>query len=742
MKQSPFDRLSYLFEFDIVEQLPNSEEQVLVSRKLKIPKIQFRFGVICLGGVKDSERKNMDAKFEQSLNGCMRNTKMRSIPVDPSEPVNFNDIVELSDFYESTNTEISKVAKKCKDKNDQCKIEKSDEPNEIKFDLSPIDEGQAETIGLGFVTSVKDCVLFYRLLSRNSQSQHLLLQLKNGRLVLSLHQSGSSTVLEPARQEYYSDNSLHHVYIHITPQQIKLTLDQKLLDKLDINLDPSPADSVEFYLAGVPQKLRTFGEESLNNFDGCFTQIIYNEKQLDLDQAQLTNNPIFKSYRVAQCYKVASALFDESDFNNKAQMTAFNKYAKAVKKIHLSDRNLAISSSLKNSEECVLSRNFDNTQLKPVGLRFGLSKQSRLEVHDSFPIKISTFISFKFRTLQFEGLMFYASDAQFSDFLAVWMQDGRVNYAFDCGSGFVHIKTDRSYNDGRYHTVTVKRDRQKGFLIISDRTNTSVVESVEDEALAGSSSLSVVEPYYFGSIPDTDRLQLPAAQSDLISTEPFIGCMTDFNIAHKSLKNRWQEVDLMNCSNNHESGLFFKGQSLTSHSMLENYLSVKNAYEISFEIKSRTKNGVLLYVGGKEIEAMRDYVLLELVDGELVYSVRIGGVESLVKLAPEGGRNEVCNSNWIRVKITKEERSLISLEVRGIEKKVKLRQDSKTSSSLMNVYLGALPTRAMYAEITQTNEPFVGCIRDFVVKKDNGYANKALLQMSLEPGLLKYCPLK
>ena len=186
---------------------------------------------------------------------------------------------------------------------------------------------------------------------------------------------------------------------------------------------------------------------------------------------------------------------------------------------------------LGNEEECALSKQYDTSQMRAVGLRFGLSRTSRLEVQDSFPIAITTFVSFKFRTLQPDGVMFYASGGSDSaDFISVWLQDGYVNYAFDCGSGFMHLRSRRIYNDGRYHTVTLKRDRQAGAMIVSDRTNSTVLEKLESVAQGDASSLTVAEPYYFGGIPDSDRSQLPAAQTDLINFDPFIGCMSDFNI--------------------------------------------------------------------------------------------------------------------------------------------------------------------------------------------------------------------
>ena len=71
-------------------------------------------------------------------------------------------------------------------------------------------------------------------------------------------------------------------------------------------------------------------------------------------------------------------------------------------------------------------------------------------------------------------------------------------------------------------------------------------------------------------------------------------------------------------------------------------------------------------------------------------------------------------------------------------------QEIVVGKDLASLYLGALPVRSAYAEISQTNEPFIGCIRDLSIRKNSGVSanNKALMDMNLENGVLNYCPLK
>jgi hypothetical protein len=221
---------------------------------------------------------------------------------------------------------------------------------------------------------------------------------------------------------------------------------------------------------------------------------------------------------------------------------------------------------------------------------------------------------------------------------------------------------------------------------------------------------------------------------------------------YKALKqNLLTKIELMNCSNNHESGLFFTGHSLTSYSSLVDLVALDDAFEITFEFKSRTKNGVVMYLGNKNtIEINKNYALLELVNGDLIFKINTDGSENSIRYKTEKVQNELCNSSWVRVKLKKDNyNSFISMELKGIELTTSIFEDQINASlrsklSMSNwLFVGALPSRSSYAEITQTNEPYTGCIRDLTIKKNGEFTiNKALLEMNLEPGVLNYCPLK
>jgi len=276
-----------------------------------------------------------------------------------------------------------------------------------------------------------------------------------------------------------------------------------------------------------------------------------------------------------------------------------------------------------------------------------------------------------------------------------------------------------------------------------DRRNETIVESLKGVSPGLSSSLTVVEPFYFGGIPQDNKVRLPLTQASLIITEPFIGCMSDFFIAHTPIRNRLQKHDIMNCANNHESGTFFTGTTLAAYTSLPKFISLAEAFEISFEFKSRTRNGLVLYIGDKEVSG-KDFALLELVEGELRYKLNIGGVENKVKFTPKV-INELCASNWVRIKLRKETNGHVSLQLQDTDVSSSFKEDIELVHSGLNsdIYFGALPVRSKYSDVTETNEPFVGCMREVsVMKAKNDYRSNILLSMKLEEGVLNYCPLK
>lgn len=159
-----------------------------------------------------------------------------------------------------------------------------------------------------------------------------------------------------------------------------------------------------------------------------------------------------------------------------------------------------------------------------------------------------------------------------------------------------------------------------------------------------------------------------------------------------------EKVDLMSCANNHESGVFFTGLTPTTFaSLVDGGVSLAEPFDVSFEMKSRTKNGVVAYVSSRGDGDSTNYALLELVNGELVYKIVVDDQETVVRFVPDESRAQLCNSSWIRLRVRRDERGIIGLELRGLESTGLVSHDlmplveKLTSHSVL--YLGALPSK-------------------------------------------------
>jgi len=70
----------------------------------------------------------------------------------------------------------------------------------------------------------------------------------------------------------------------------------------------------------------------------------------------------------------------------------------------------------------------------------------------------------------------------------------QVNYDFNCGSGSSMIMSERTFNDGQWHSVVFSRQHTNGILIIDK-------EIVGQGSSKGSTkTMNIISPYYIGGI--------------------------------------------------------------------------------------------------------------------------------------------------------------------------------------------------------------------------------------------------
>ena len=85
-----------------------------------------------------------------------------------------------------------------------------------------------------------------------------------------------------------------------------------------------------------------------------------------------------------------------------------------------------------------------------LGLRFGNKRDTFLEFKKRFKkgFKKRSDFGVEFKTTESEGIIFYIADEKNSDFIALFVKNGKLIYGFNCGSGPIYIESPQSINDG------------------------------------------------------------------------------------------------------------------------------------------------------------------------------------------------------------------------------------------------------------------------------------------------------
>ena len=142
------------------------------------------------------------------------------------------------------------------------------------------------------------------------------------------------------------------------------------------------------------------------------------------------------------------------------------------------------------------------------GLRFGNKRETYLEFNKRLRLKKRSDFGIEFKTSASEGIIFYIADEKNSDFIALFVKEGKLIYGFNCGSGPVYIQSSIMVNDGRWHFTEFSRQAQNGKLYIDGNLMN------ENSAFGPATNIEVVDTFYLGGLPQ-DVLDMPIVVRNL-----------------------------------------------------------------------------------------------------------------------------------------------------------------------------------------------------------------------------------
>ncbi|XP_017049914.1 pikachurin isoform X2 [Drosophila ficusphila] len=125
---------------------------------------------------------------------------------------------------------------------------------------------------------------------------------------------------------------------------------------------------------------------------------------------------------------------------------------------------------------------------------------------------------------QADGLILYSGPEHRGDFIALYLNDGFVEFAFDLGSGPALVRSEHSLSLGQWHTIKISRTARLAVLKVDQHQEVMTISS------NGFWHLSLDQNLFVGGVNHVDRLPL-----DLKYKPFFVGCIQKIDINGHSL---------------------------------------------------------------------------------------------------------------------------------------------------------------------------------------------------------------
>ncbi|XP_033329969.2 laminin subunit alpha [Megalopta genalis] len=330
--------------------------------------------------------------------------------------------------------------------------------------------------------------------------------------------------------------------------------------------------------------------------------------------------------------------------------------------------------------------------------RFGTARNSRLEYRslngrykDNYDIQIDV------KTIAEEGIIFYASDLNDRNLIAVYVSDGKIHYKFDCGNGPELLVSEKKINDNHWHLVEFKRQGSSGKLIIDEEDPVST-----GYAQGNMNTMNVIPPFYVGGIQQ-DTL---GKVFNMIGTnKTFNGCLGNFMVNGQPVGEPMNKVGVIPCSQKVESGLFFYPGNGSNLFRAGDRFTVGRNVDIQMDIKPRSTSGHLLSVHGK-----RDYLILEMINGTVKFLVKTakGTIEtSFEPMNP----NSLCDGKWHNIRAVKQKNAvLLSVDHKAAQPGIISGKNVAGVLSKHPIFIGGHPMLGKRLRGSTSQTQYVGCI--------------------------------
>nr|XP_023652916.1 laminin subunit alpha-2 isoform X2 [Paramormyrops kingsleyae] len=346
------------------------------------------------------------------------------------------------------------------------------------------------------------------------------------------------------------------------------------------------------------------------------------------------------------------------------------------------------------------------------------------------------------KTASSDNLLFYLGSAQYTDFLAVEMRKGKVNFLWDVGSGVGRVEyPDLTIHDGNWHRIEASR------IGINGTISVHALEGPKAAIMPVSSSASSPKGYTILDVDEKAYLFVggilgSVKKADAVKTTTFIGCMGETYLDNKPIglwNYREREGDCAGCvvspqPSDSEGTVHFDGEGYAAVSRPTRWNP--NVSTITFKFRTFSTNALLMYFATKD---MKDFMSVELSNGRVKVSYDLGSGPGNVSSSQRHNDGQWKSFTMARM-LKQASVTIVDIDSGDEENFVATSQGASTGLNLKEgerIYFGGLPTTGNFrTEVTM--KKYAGCMKDIEVSR----TPYNLLSSSDYTGLTKGCAIE
>ncbi|XP_068087628.1 laminin subunit alpha-2 isoform X4 [Hyperolius riggenbachi] len=347
-----------------------------------------------------------------------------------------------------------------------------------------------------------------------------------------------------------------------------------------------------------------------------------------------------------------------------------------------------------------------------------------------------------------DNLLFYLGSNKFTDFLAIEMRKGKVNFLWDVGSGVGRVEyPDLNINDQYWYRVEASRSGINGTVSVQalEGPTASVVSGLHSGTSQPGYTILDVDAnalLFVGGL--TGKVKKP----DAVKTTTFSGCMGETFLDNKPIglwNFRDKEGDCKGCSispqvADSEGTVQFDGDGHASVSRPVRWNP--NISTIMFKFKTFSSDALLMYLATQDL---KDFMSVELSDGRIKVSYDLGSGTAFA--VSNKNHNDGKWKSFTLSRIQKQANiSIVDMDTNEEDKVTTISTGSNFGLNLKadeKIYFGGLPvlrslSPSMKARPEVNLNKYAGCLKDIEVSR----TPYNLLSSSDYIGLTKGCALE